>query len=146
MFTLRNFLPYQLAILSRRVSGTISREYSERFGLSINEWRVLAVLQQNPESSGRYLCDVTQLDKMVISRSVRTLEDKGLVLRRVSERDKRENLFSLTPAGENTYNDATPLALSYEERLLGRLSQEEKQSLQNILHKLSDAIEHTERA
>ena len=41
---LEDFLPYRLAILSNTVSGTIAETYAQRFGLTIPEWRVIAVL------------------------------------------------------------------------------------------------------
>ena len=41
---LDDFLPYRLSVLTNRVSGAIARHYSERFGLSVPEWRVMAVL------------------------------------------------------------------------------------------------------
>ena len=41
---LEHFLPYRLSVLSNRVSGTIARIYTERFQLSITEWRGMAVL------------------------------------------------------------------------------------------------------
>jgi len=41
---LEHFLPYRLSVLSNRVSGAIARVYSERFGLGVTEWRVMAGL------------------------------------------------------------------------------------------------------
>ena len=42
--SLSTFLPYQLSLASNAVSGRIAIEYRQRFGLSIPEWRVMAVL------------------------------------------------------------------------------------------------------
>src|SRR6185503_9756717 len=41
---LSEFLPYQLSITSNAVSGRIALEYRQRFGLSVPEWRIMAVL------------------------------------------------------------------------------------------------------
>ena len=45
---LDRFLPYRLSVLTNLVSGTIADAYRRRFGLSIPEWRVLAVLARHP--------------------------------------------------------------------------------------------------
>ena len=41
---LENILPYRLSVLTNLVSSAIASAYRERFGLSIPEWRVVAVL------------------------------------------------------------------------------------------------------
>ncbi len=45
---LDEFVPYRLSVLSNRVSGAIARQYTERFGLTMAEWRVMAVLGGSP--------------------------------------------------------------------------------------------------
>jgi hypothetical protein len=45
---LETFLPYRLSVLSNTVSGKIARSYEKQFGLSIPEWRVMAVLGRFP--------------------------------------------------------------------------------------------------
>ena len=43
-FRLEEFLPYRLSVAANRVSRLFARRYSEAFGLSIPEWRVLATI------------------------------------------------------------------------------------------------------
>ncbi|MCA1778441.1 MAG: MarR family transcriptional regulator, partial [Xanthomonadaceae bacterium] len=43
MLELENFLPYRLSVLSNRVSQGIAATYEQRFGLSVTEWRVIAI-------------------------------------------------------------------------------------------------------
>jgi len=50
---LENFLPYRLSVLTNLVSSAIAGAYRERFGLSIPEWRVVAVLANSPTSPPR---------------------------------------------------------------------------------------------
>ena len=47
---LKEFLPYRLSIVTNRISASFARLYSEKFNLSIPEWRVMAVLGQQPGS------------------------------------------------------------------------------------------------
>ena len=41
---LAEFLPYRLSVTSNAVSQRIAQEYRIRWGLSVPEWRVMAVL------------------------------------------------------------------------------------------------------
>ena len=40
------YLPYRLSVASNAVSRLIARAYEGRFGLSVPEWRLLAVLAE----------------------------------------------------------------------------------------------------
>ena len=48
---LKEFVPYLLSITSNAVSGRIALEYRQRFGLSVPEWRVMAVLGDSAAGS-----------------------------------------------------------------------------------------------
>ena len=45
---LEDFLPYRLAILSHTVSSLIARVYDRRCGLTIPEWRSIAIVGRFP--------------------------------------------------------------------------------------------------
>ena len=70
---LEDFLPYRLAILSHTVSTTIAQVYDKRFGLSIPEWRVIAILGRFPGLSAVEVADRTLMDKVAVSRAVSKL-------------------------------------------------------------------------
>ena len=40
---LAEFLPYRLSVLSNRISQGIADLYEDRFGISLNQWRIMAV-------------------------------------------------------------------------------------------------------
>ncbi len=39
---LEDFLPYQLSVLSNKISQGIAKFYRQRYGITVGEWRVLA--------------------------------------------------------------------------------------------------------
>ena len=43
-FRLEDFMPYRLSVAANRVSRLCARRYTKAYGLSIPEWRVLAVV------------------------------------------------------------------------------------------------------
>src|SRR5476649_573661 len=108
---LDRFMPYRLSVLTNRVSHAIARHYSQRFSLSIPEWRVMAVLGQTPGLSAREVTERTAMDKVQVSRAVRSLLADKRVTRVAHARDGRVTHLSLSAKGQAIYNDVVPLAL-----------------------------------
>jgi DNA-binding MarR family transcriptional regulator len=134
------FVPYKLSVLSNRVSGAIARHYSERFGLSIPEWRVMAVLGQTPGLSASEVASRTAMDKVQVSRAVANLLRAKRVARTSDDRDGRVTRLSLSKQGTAIYDEIVPLALHLEEVLLGALSSAERRDLHALMTKLTDRI------
>lgn len=142
---LDRFLPYRFSILAKRLSDTLAREYAERFGLTIPEWRVMAVLGHDGELSASGICARTLMDKVTVSRAVARLVDHGRIERRTDTADRRRSRLRLTGAGRAVYRKIVPLARRYEARLLDGLSSREQESLDGLLAKLADRIAAIDR-
>lgn len=67
---LQRYFPYRLARLAEQVSLAVAEVYSERFALTRQEWRVLAILGMRPEIATKEIGPLTTLDKMQVSRAV----------------------------------------------------------------------------
>jgi len=137
---LDTFLPYRLSVLSNRVSDAIARQYSARFDLSIPEWRIIAVLGQTPNLSARDVAKRTAMDKVQVSRAVTTLVAARRLTRSEDSNDARIARLALTTKGRAIYEEVAPLALRLESLLLSSLSAQERNTLQNLMHKLDRQV------
>lgn len=133
---LDRFLPYRLSVLSNLVSSAIAGSYSSRFGISIPEWRVMAVLAMQPELSAAQVAERTAMDKVAVSRAVSSLLDKGRIERSVSPGDRRRSILKLSTEGVNIYREVVPLALRHEQSLLDVLDATDRVALERILDTL----------
>lgn len=133
---LDRFLPYRLSVLSNLVSSAIAGSYSSRFGISIPEWRVMAVLAMQPELSAAQVAERTAMDKVAVSRAVSSLLDKGRIERSVSPGDRRRSILKLSTEGVNIYREVVPLALRHEQSLLDVLDSTDRVALERILDTL----------
>jgi DNA-binding MarR family transcriptional regulator len=79
----------------------------------------LARQGQRPAQCGLAECLVT--DRMMVSKVVRLLESKGLVVRCVHPDDPRANHVALTDAGHRTLAEAIEVAQTEQSRFFGRL-------------------------
>lgn len=134
---LDRFLPYRLSILTNRVSNAIARTYSERFGMGVAEWRVIAVLGESPRISAREVAARTEMDKVQVSRAVAALVHRRRVRKQTDARDGRVTRLVLTARGRAIYSAIAPLALSVEEEFLSALAPSERTALVRLLEKLS---------
>lgn len=135
---LEHFLPYRLSVLSNRVSGAIARMYSERFGLGVTEWRVMAVLGRYPGLSAGEVAQRTAMDKVAVSRAVAGLVDAGRVERQTHDEDRRRSVLRLSAAGRAIFDEVAPLAMAFERRLLDGMAPSERDVLFGLLDRLDE--------
>src|SRR5690242_3882289 len=133
---LEKFLPYRLSVLSNTVSSAIAAAYFMHFGLSIPEWRVMAVLASNPGLSAAEVTARTAMDKVAVSRAVGNLLAVGRLRRTTVPADRRRTHLALTAAGERVYAQVVPMALDYERRLIASLSSRDIATLDRVLRVL----------
>ena len=78
-FNLETFLPYQLATAATRVSRLFARHYSDHHGLSLPEWRVMAIVGRHAGISPSAVSDRSVMDKVKVSRAAAGLVRRGLL-------------------------------------------------------------------
>ena len=138
---LDEFLPYRLSVCANRVSQVIARAYEARFGLRSTEWRVMAVLAQEEESSQQGLVFRTGMDKVAISRAAQQLEERGFLRRRPDPQDARSLRLSLTAAGKRVHARIAPEALALQTRLLEGFPRAEVEALSAALKRIEQAAD-----
>lgn len=140
---LDDFIPYRLSVLSNQISRSVAALYAERFGLTIPEWRVMAVLGLEEAQRGQVCANMvaerTEMDKVQVSRAVARMTQAGLVSRTTDKADRRRQVLGLTAKGRKVYREIVPAALAYEAELLGTLSAAERTALDHLISKLSRA-------
>jgi DNA-binding MarR family transcriptional regulator len=134
------FLPYRLSVVTNRISSAIARQYADRFGLTIPEWRVMAVLGDTPGLSAREVAARTAMDKVQVSRAVASLMAARRVERTQDKKDGRVTHLFLSRAGRAVYDEIVPLALHLEETLLSALTAKERRALDRLLTKLARQV------
>jgi DNA-binding MarR family transcriptional regulator len=136
------FVPFRLNRLAAEVSGALSAEYQERYGLDIPEWRVLATLGfRNDPCSAQYVSHCTRTHKSTISRAVTALLQRRLVERVENEDDRREFRLRLTRKGRALYEELIPRLLRREQEILSCLSAQERKALAALLGKIEQSLD-----
>ena len=120
-FSLDDFLPYQLAVLSAQISNEFSEIYSENFGLTVPEWRVVVHLYNAGSVSVREIQARVGMDKSKVSRAATRLKKSGHITKETNADDRRLLKLALTTKGHALMKQIIPLANDFEDRLTQRL-------------------------
>jgi DNA-binding MarR family transcriptional regulator len=140
---LDHFLPYRLSVASNAVSTRISNAYRKRFGLKIAEWRLIAILAENPSLTPAMLGERTRMDKIAVSRAATALIERGLIAADDNPADGRSHFLSLTEDGRALYGKIAPVALATEAALFESLSADERATLESLLRRIEAAAQNT---
>ena len=137
---LTEFLPFRLFALTYHFSQRLQRVYSDEYGLTRTEWRILAVLAQTPGISAREVADLGLLDKVAVSRAVAQLLQREILTRESDQRDKRRSVLSLTDEGVTLYSQVAPAVRKVEQTVLAGLSKAELEQIDSTINELSERL------
>ncbi len=135
-FALEDFLPHRLAVVSARAQRLFARACAERAGLSVAEWQVLSVLARSGDLSATDVARKAAMDKVKVSRAVRSLMERRLLRRAEDRRDRRVRRLAITATGRRTQAGLVPLARALEGEMLEPFSVEERERLRAALSRL----------
>ena len=109
------------------------------YGIDGRELAVLAVLDAHDELSQLDAAGKLGIDRTTMVSLVDALEDKELVERRRSPRDRRKNIVQLTSAGQECLQEAESARKEMERRFLAPLSSADATRLVRTLQSLIGA-------
>ncbi|MBT5571669.1 MAG: winged helix-turn-helix transcriptional regulator [Alphaproteobacteria bacterium] len=138
---LEKFVPYRMSILTNRISGAIARDYEDRFGLRVPEWRCMAVLGRFGANTATGICQRTAMDKVTVSRATTSLLKKNLISRKTDPEDRRRTILNMTTIGRRIHDQIVPIALAHEQQLLEGLEPSEVAQLDHLLAKLEQHLD-----
>ena len=114
------------------------------YGLSFNEAVVCSLLERAGRRGGfltaSALCARTGILKSQMNVILRSLEHKGLISRRQSDKDKRQIEVRLLPEGAASYAASHQQAIHLVDRLISSVGEEQIRQLIPLLHQVVDTF------
>jgi DNA-binding MarR family transcriptional regulator len=116
--------------LIRRLHQISTQIFTQRvkqagFDLTSVQFALLDALRNNPGIDQAGLAEAVAKDRATIGAVVDRLEQKGLILRAVSERDKRARTLSLTDEGAAILAQLYPIVEDLQSEILRGLEKDE---------------------
>jgi MarR family transcriptional regulator, temperature-dependent positive regulator of motility len=135
---IRRLHQYSTKVFIRRV-----REAG--FDLTPVQFAALDALRDNPGTDQAGLADAIAKDRATVGAVVDRLEQKGLVARHVSPRDKRARELSLTAEGEAVLTRLLPVVRTLQKEILPGLDEAEYQQFTELASRAAKAASTGER-
>ena len=130
-----DYLSYLLARASHVVASEFHREVRAA-GLTILEWRVLAVLADGQARNVGELASLALAQQSTVTKLLQRMEAEGRVARAEGEVDRRQSLMTITATGRTALGTLLAHSKRHERSTVGRLNAREAASLKSALRKL----------
>ena len=134
-FSVLEFMPYQFALLSSRLSRALAQTCAEH-GLTLSEWRLMAIIASGPSMSASDVTERSTMDAVAVHRAVMSLLRRGFIERVAVDGDKRIKQLVVTPTGHQAYETIVPHARRLEEDLMSSLTAAEALALRRVMRRL----------
>ena len=138
MTEIRDLLSYRVHRVANLLSRSAELRYRREFGVSLWEWRTIALLggAAEPQSPGE-LARAAGIDKGQMSRVVSGLAKRRIVLREAHPGDGRGVRLTLTKSGTRLYQGLIRSAAERDSAVRGCLTKSETEAFERILTKLA---------
>ena len=138
MTGIKDLISYQLHTVANLLSRGAELRYRREFGVSLWEWRTLALLgaKEEPQSLG-HLARAAGIDKSQMSRVVSGLAKRKLVMRDANDADGRGVHLRLSKSGRKLYDGLIGAAAERDAAFRSCLTANEKTVFEKALSKLA---------
>jgi DNA-binding MarR family transcriptional regulator len=133
---LADYLPYLINRLGGALVANMIETTLAPYDLTIDMWRLLAVLSYRGAQRQVDLVDMTSIEASTVSRLVTRLARMGLVTRRRSTTSNREVVIELTAKGRGQVDRIIPSALKLEQMAAAGVSAKDLALVKRALRRM----------
>jgi DNA-binding MarR family transcriptional regulator len=138
----RDSLAILVTSLAARLNRGATAYYQKNFGIGMAEFRIVLALGRNQTLNIGEVAMAAEVDKAMASRSLRTLELRGLVQLQQTSTRGRAAIAQLTPQGQQLEQAIRQAAQRREQKLIATLTASEIEAANALLYKLVDRVAH----
>lgn len=143
-----DFLTFRITRLSNALRTNVTKRYLEEFGLSIPEWRLLALVTRFSPVRFSELTHLSSMDKGQVSRTLQVMTKRGLTkMKVIKQRGSRTAaalaapvVVSVAPKGKALYKQVLPVARRRQAEIIRRLSEGDRVTLYTMIDKIFAVI------
>ena len=104
----------------------------EDLGINASQLHLLFEISHQKNINQEKIATRCNINKGAVARSIKKLEEKGLIKRQIDDANRRQNIISLTGNGEETLHESINLLKNWEEEVFDQ-NIIEKELLQKAL-------------
>lgn len=133
------FITTLMSQVGNALRRTVTVPYAEAFGLTVSEWRLLSLVAHARRIAFNDLVEQSTSDKALVSRTLKLLETRGLVVLDIEGAGPRKKTWcSASTQGEELHRQAFPIARSRQAAAIRLLPPAEREAFFHALLRLRD--------
>lgn len=113
------------------------RPLLDRHGVNEQQWRVVRVLAESGQMTASDVAEKANILAPSLTRMIRSMTERGLILKAEDENDGRRVLLAIAPAGQELLRKVTPGSLRIYADLEARFGRERVELLVDLLEDFS---------
>ena len=141
---LTQFLSYRIVRLHHALNAQAVSVLDRVAGITLLQWRVIAMVGSGTATSARDIVRQSIIDPALISRTVKGLEAKGILMTSRQNADRRVVNLTLTSKGRAIFDKTLPHMQGRQQSLIDALDPTEQAVIFRILDKLEMAADRRE--
>lgn len=138
-YLLKNSMGYQINKTANAINMQLNKILA-KYNIAVEQRATLEIIKFENNVNQTMIAQLLGKDKTTISRSLLALEKKGLILRRVIQKDKRLKVIELTLKGEEILEQSQKEVNGFRAKLNASLKTHETLFLFNTLDKVTQSI------
>jgi len=125
-----------LYMIGKGYSVYVNRNLEE-FGINTTQLHLLFEIAHESNINQEMIATRCNINKGAVARSIRKLEERGLVKREIDENNRRQNRLSLTKGGEEILIKACGVLRNWEDSVILDDGYIKKELLQKVLKEIA---------
>ncbi|WP_458403803.1 MarR family winged helix-turn-helix transcriptional regulator [Methanobrevibacter sp.] len=126
----------KLITMTARGLNIYVNHHLESFDINATQLHLLFEISHQTNLNQEKIASRCGINKGAVARSIKKLEDKGLVIRQIDENNRRQNKVSLSDKGKETLNQSISILNDWEEEVIDKNQLIEKELLKKVLKQI----------
>lgn len=131
----------QVFLMLKNIDRRVTHAFEKRTAISLTRYEILYALEENDSMTQTALQQTLAIDQAAITRHLKILEKQQLVTRKRNEKNNREVLVTISPAGMQLLNGCNMGKEQFMDDLYEGFTPEEIEQLAGLINRLNKNAE-----
>ncbi|MBL4787051.1 MAG: MarR family transcriptional regulator [Cohaesibacteraceae bacterium] len=136
-YSVHSYISYSLATAHRRIHTSLTKRLKE-FGVQVEAWRVMEILESEPELTMSELAEVVLMHPPTLTKLVDRMVSDGIVHRRIASQDHRQVNLALTELGRKRIHQIREQVQIEDDAIFQKIGSEKAELLHNLLAEIGE--------
>jgi len=135
---------YAIGFYLQRVTNLLLREsdqvLQEQLGIGMSQLKILEIVQSSSRLLQRQIAEALNQTEASVSRQVKLLHRKQLLVTKANPKDHREHITTLTPKGMRIVEAALEVLKTFQAPFMSDLSEKQQTELLSMLSRIEKQV------